>query len=88
MGMLNAGTGQGQRKLREDMRREMMNILNGTGGGRGIRWAEAIKMLGDQSSIKVDSAKFAEVIKVLENEGSVKVVGGERDKRMIRKMDG
>jgi DNA replication licensing factor MCM4 len=87
MSLLNTGTGQGQMKLRDDMRKELMNILNTTEGNRGLRWADALKTLGSQSSIKVDPAEFAEVIKGLENEGVVKVVG-ERDKRMIRKMDG
>ncbi|KAG6873037.1 hypothetical protein C0995_003793 [Termitomyces sp. Mi166 len=87
MGMLNTGTGSGQRKMRDDMRKEVLNLLDGAGGARGIKWVDAIKRLGEQSSVKVDTAEFAEVIKGLENEGLVKVVG-ERDKRMIRKMDG
>jgi DNA replication licensing factor MCM4 len=87
MGMLNTGTGQGQRKLREDMRREIISILGTSGGGRGIKWSQAIKQLGEQSSIKVDPTDFTEVIRELENEGIVKVVG-EREKRMIRKMEG
>ncbi|KAF9016573.1 cell division control protein 54 [Hymenopellis radicata] len=87
MGMLNTGTGQGQRKLRDDMRKEILNVLNGSGGARGIKWADAIKALGGQSSIKVDAAEFTEVIKSMENEGLLKVVG-EREKRTIRKIDG
>ncbi len=87
MGMLNTGTGQGQRKLRDDMRKEILNVLNGAGGGRGVKWADAMKALGSQSSVKIDPAEFSEVIKALENEGLLKVVG-ERDKRMIRKIDG
>ncbi|KAK0469030.1 cell division control protein 54 [Desarmillaria tabescens] len=87
MGMLNTGTGQGQRKLRDDMRKEILNVLNSTGGGRGVRWADAIKALGSQSSVRIDPAEFSEVIKGLENEGLLKVVG-ERDRRMIRKIDG
>lgn len=87
MGLLNTGTGQGQRKMRDDMRREVLSILDSSGGGRGIKWADAMKRLGDQSSVKVDTAEFGEVIKALENEGLVKVVG-ERDRRMIRRMEG
>ncbi len=87
MGMLNTGTGQGQRKLRDDMRKEILNVLNGAGGGRGVKWVDAMKALGSQSSVKIDPAEFSEVIKALENEGLLKVVG-ERDKRMIRKIDG
>jgi len=43
--------------------------------------------LGEQSSVKVDPLEFSEVIKGLENEGLVKAVG-ERDKRMIRRIEG
>ena len=87
MGLLNTGTGAGQRKLREDMRKEVLTILEGAAKGRGVKWTELVKMLADQSSIKVDLVDFTEVIKGLENEGVVKVVG-EREKRMIRKIDG
>lgn len=86
MGMLNTGTGQGQRKMRDDMRREVLGVLEGARGVRGIRWSEAIKLLGEQSSVKVDAGEFTEVMKGLENEGLVKVVG-ERDRRTIRRME-
>ncbi|TFK75716.1 MCM-domain-containing protein [Pluteus cervinus] len=88
MGMLNTGTGTGQRRLREDMRKGVLSVLDGPDSRRGeIRWADAMKSLGAQSSIKVDSAEFSEVIKAMENEGLLRVVG-EKDKRMIRKMQG
>ncbi|KAF8350874.1 cell division control protein 54 [Amanita rubescens] len=87
MSLLNTGTGQGQRKLREDMRKEILSILENSGKDRGLRWADAVKMLAEQSSIKVDVAEFTEVIKGLENEGLVKVAG-ERDKRVIRRIVG
>jgi DNA replication licensing factor MCM4 len=87
MSLLNTGTGQGQRKLREDMRKEILNILENNGKDRGLRWGDAVKMLSEQSSIKVDVAEFTEVIKGLENEGHVKVAG-EREKRVIRRIEG
>ncbi|KAF9238126.1 MCM2/3/5 family-domain-containing protein [Melanogaster broomeanus] len=89
MGLLNTGTGAGQRKMRDDMRREILALLDGTGGvkSRGIRWGDAMRQLGEQSSIRVDASEFSEVIKGLENEGMLTIVG-ERDKRMIRKVDG
>ncbi|THU95493.1 MCM-domain-containing protein, partial [Dendrothele bispora CBS 962.96] len=87
MGLLNTGTGQGQLRLREDMRKELMNILNGAEGLRGVKWTDAVKRLAEQSSIRVDQAEFQEVIKGLENEGIVKVVG-ERDRRTIRRIEG
>jgi DNA replication licensing factor MCM4 len=87
MGLLNTGTGTGQRKLREDMRKEVLNVLDAGAKGKAIRWSDVMKALGEQSSVKVDHLEFSEVIKGLENEGIVKVVG-ERDKRMIRRIEG
>lgn len=88
MGLLNTGTGSGQRKMREDMRKGILGVLDSSGSaGRGIKWTEVVRLLGEQSSVKVDAAEFTEVIKALENEGLVKVVG-EREKRTIRRMEG
>ncbi|KAI0312709.1 MCM-domain-containing protein [Amylostereum chailletii] len=88
MGMLNTGTGTGQRKLREAMRKALLDLLgsSSSGASRGLRWAEAITQLASQSSIRVDAGEFKEVVNTLEAEGLVKVVG-ERDKRMIRRVD-
>ena len=88
MGLLNTGTGTGQRKLREDMRKEILNLLDSAGAkGKAMKWSDVIKTLGEQSSVRVDPLEFLEVIKGLENEGVVKVVG-ERDKRTIRRIEG
>ena len=90
MGLLNTGTGTGQRKLREDMRKEVLNMLNAGGlgaKGKAMKWSDVMKTLGEQSSVKVDLVEFSEVIKGLENEGVVKVAG-ERDKRTIRRIEG
>jgi DNA replication licensing factor MCM4 len=88
MGLLNTGTGTGQRKLREDMRKEVLNMLDAGGAkGKAMKWSDVMKTLGEQSSVKVDPVEFSEVIKGLENEGVVKVAG-ERDKRMIRRIEG
>jgi DNA replication licensing factor MCM4 len=88
MGLLNTGTGVGQRKMRDDMRRELLTMLDGGAGkGKGLKWGEAMKRLADQSSIRVDAAEFSEVIKAMENEGVLTVIG-ERDKRMIRRVEG
>jgi DNA replication licensing factor MCM4 len=87
MGLLNTGTGQQQRKLREDMQKEVLNLLGSSGtASRGIRWADAIQQLANQSSIRVDAGEFKEVISAMEAEGLVRVVG-ERERRMIRRVD-
>ncbi|KIY70249.1 cell division control protein 54 [Cylindrobasidium torrendii FP15055 ss-10] len=82
MGLLNTGTGSGQRKMRDDMRKEILGIVT----TRGTRWVDAVRRLREQSSVQVDANEFAEVIKMLENEGAVKVIG-ERDKRTIKKIE-
>jgi DNA replication licensing factor MCM4 len=88
MGLLDTGVGQQDRKLRGDMRKEVLNILDGSGnGGRGLKWADALGRLENQSSIRVDVSEFAEVIKSLEHEGLIKVVG-DRDRRTIRRVEG
>ncbi|KAH9968055.1 MCM2/3/5 family-domain-containing protein [Russula dissimulans] len=88
MGLLNTGTGQQQRKLREDMQKEVLALLgaSASAASRGIRWVDAIQQLANQSSIRVDASEFKEVISAMEAEGLVRVVG-ERDRRMIRRID-
>ena len=44
-------------------------------------------MLGEQSSVAVDSGEFSGTIKALETEGIVKVMG-ERERRPIRRVEG
>ncbi|KAG8943279.1 hypothetical protein FRC04_002959 [Tulasnella sp. 424] len=86
--LINTGAGQQERRLRGDLKREILTLLEATstsGGRGGIRWAEAAKQLQNQSSVRVDANEFTEAVKALESEGLVKIVG-ERDKRVIRKI--
>jgi len=85
MEMINTGTGQHQRKLRADLKREVLKLLEGMGGNRGVRWADAVKQLANQSSVSVDNAEFNDAVKALETEGLVKIVG-DRDRRVIRRV--
>ncbi|GJJ14685.1 hypothetical protein Clacol_008952 [Clathrus columnatus] len=85
MEMLNTGTGQHQRRLRADLRRELVKFLETNGGGRGIRWSEVMKQLSNQSTIPIDTAEFNDTVKSLQTEGIVKVIG-ERERRVIRLM--
>ncbi|KAI5121912.1 hypothetical protein M0805_000241 [Coniferiporia weirii] len=87
MDLINTGTSLQQRKMRGDMRREVLALLEGAAGARGIRWADLVRQLGSQSSVPVDINDFSEAIRALETEGIVKVMG-EREKRMIKKMEG
>ena len=87
MGLLNTGTSTGQRKLRDDVKKEVLNMLDAGGGGakgKAMKWSDIMKTLGEQRSVKVDPVEFSGVIKELENEG----VAGARDKRMVRRIEG
>ncbi|KAI0753308.1 MCM-domain-containing protein [Daedaleopsis nitida] len=84
IGLLDTGIGRGQRKLRADLRRAVLALLDGPGANRGVRWTEAFAQLEAQSSVKVTTADFQDVVRELEQEGLVKVTG-ERDRRMIRR---
>ncbi|KAI0696530.1 MCM2/3/5 family-domain-containing protein [Cytidiella melzeri] len=87
MGLLDTGIGRAQRRMRGDMRKAILALLDGNAGGKGIRWVEAYKSLESQSSIRVTAGEFQEVIKALEQEGLVKIVG-ERERRVIRRAEG
>jgi DNA replication licensing factor MCM4 len=88
MGLLNTGTGQQQRRMREDMRKEVLNLLSSSASAssHGIRWADAIQQLANQSSIRLDAGEFKEVIGAMEAEGLVRVVG-DRERRTIKRVD-
>ncbi|KAG8859694.1 hypothetical protein FRB96_004268 [Tulasnella sp. 330] len=81
--LINTGAGMQERRLKGDLKRELVKMLNGISGGKGVRWTEAMKQLQEQSSVTVEAAEFTEAVKALENDGLIKVVG-ERDKRVIR----
>ena len=88
MGLLDTGIGRAQRRMRGDMRKEVLKLLDeSTGGVRGLRWSDALRLLEEQSSVKITTSDFQDVIKEMVQEGLVKVVG-DRDKRMIRRVEG
>jgi DNA replication licensing factor MCM4 len=82
MGLLNTGVSEGARRAQADLRRALDAVLAGAGAD-GVRWADALKRLGDASSVRVDPQAFAQVVRELEQEGAVRVVG-ERERRTIR----
>jgi DNA replication licensing factor MCM4 len=85
MDLLNTGQGLQQRKLRGDLRREIISMLEQKDtSNRGMRYNEVIKAMEAQSSLPIDTVEFAEVVRALENEGAVKV-SGDREKRTIRR---
>ena len=82
--LINTGAGSTTRKIRGDLKREIISLVDAA-GRTGLRWTAAIKALENQSSVPVDHAEFAEVVRGMVEDGSVKVVG-EREKRTLRRM--
>ncbi|GAA5876263.1 hypothetical protein JCM8547_003751 [Rhodosporidiobolus lusitaniae] len=74
---LLGGQSSGQRKLRGDLRREVVHLLSSThtATSKGMRFTELIKQLESQSSVKIDASELNEVVRGLEGEGSVRVSG-------------
>lgn len=87
MGLLDTGIGRAQRRMRGDMRKAILALLDGNGNTRGVGWAEAYKSLENQSSIRITAGEFQEVVRALEQEGLVKIIG-ERERRVIRRVEG
>lgn len=88
MSLLTEGTSASERRRRQDLKNAVLALIDEmTRQGQAVRYAEAIKRLGDQSSLQIDSAEFAEAIRILEQEGHIMVVG-EGPRRSIRRVTG
>ncbi|GAA5977457.1 hypothetical protein JCM11641_000969 [Rhodosporidiobolus odoratus] len=70
---LLGGQSTHQRKLRADLRREVIGILSSS--TKPTRFSELLSALQGQSSLAIDQAELGEVVKALEGEGSVRVSG-------------
>ncbi|KAG8850509.1 hypothetical protein FRC20_001998 [Serendipita sp. 405] len=86
MGLLNTGVGTHQRKLRADLGKEVVAMLDGPAGRKGMKWNDALATINEQSSISVDAAEFSEVLRMLETEGVLKMIG-EKDRRVIKRIN-
>lgn len=79
---LLGGQSTHQRKLRSDLRREVVALLGSSSKG-GFKWTELVKQLEAQSTVAIDAAELTDVIKALEGEGSVRV-SGQAHSRMVK----
>jgi DNA replication licensing factor MCM4 len=82
--LINTGAGSTTRKIRGDLKREILALVD-SAGRTGLRWTAAIKAIENQSSVPVDHAEFAEIIRGMTDEGTIKVVG-ESERRTIRRL--
>lgn len=82
---LLGGQSTHQRKLRGDLRREVVALLGSR--DKGYKWNDLVKSLESQSSLPIDHGELTEVIKSLETEGSVRVSGSAHS-RTVRLVGG
>ena len=90
MGLLSEGGSAGDRKRREDLKRGLLEALDGDAGvraGGAMRWADLYKAISDGSGVEVEGSEFTEAVRSLEGEGKVQVVG-EGGRRSIRRVTG
>lgn len=88
MGLLTEGTSASERRQRDALKRGLLSVVDELSSGSGsARWAEAYKVLSDQSSVPVDGGEFADAVRALETEGVLSVVG-DGARRSIRRIGG
>lgn len=90
MGLLSEGGGSLERKRREDLKRAVLEELDGAEGvGRGgsVRYADLMRRVGEGASVEVEGIEFGEALRALEQEGKVMVMG-EGARRMVRRVTG
>ncbi|KAK9462542.1 MCM2/3/5 family-domain-containing protein [Lipomyces oligophaga] len=90
MDLIQTGTSAAQRRMRTDLRREVLSVLEELLSGSaaamgGVRYLDLLRHMNDQSSIHIENLEFGDAIRGLEQEGLVSVAG-EGVRRMIRRV--
>lgn len=89
MGLLTEGTSVSERRRKEDLKSNVLSILNDmlTSGTASARYADVVRNLSEQSANAIEGQDFADAVRSLEQEGKVQVVG-EGSRRSIRRVTG
>ena len=88
MGLLTEGTSASERRIRQDLKRAITDLLDEmTRQGGAVRYIEVYKRINEQGSAQVDGTDFSEALRSLEQEGHVSV-SGEGPRRNIRRVTG
>ncbi|KAH7056703.1 cell division control protein 54 [Linnemannia elongata] len=84
MDLLTTGQGSYDRGHLEDMRRELLNLLNAS-DKTNLRWSDVLADFNAQSSVGVSEEQFSRVLGELEQQQYIKV-SGKRGLRVIKKL--
>ena len=85
MGLLTEGTSAGERRVKEDLKKGVLGVLESASGS--VRWGDVVMGLSERSGAAVEGEAFAEAVRSLEQEGRVQVTG-EGARRSIRRVVG
>ncbi|KAI1311294.1 hypothetical protein EDD11_003507 [Mortierella claussenii] len=84
MDLLTTGQGSYDRGHLEDMRKELLNLLNAS-DKVNLRWADVLADFNAQSTVGVSEEQFSRVLSELEQQQYIKV-SGKRGLRVIKKL--
>lgn len=83
MDMVQTGTTSAQRKVQEDLEREIMNILGEA--NNNMKFNDLVQRLNEKVTYRVESLEVGESIKRLQQEGKI-IETGDSHRRTIRKI--
>lgn len=90
MGLLSEGGGASERRRKEDLKRELLRVLDGNQDVRAggvMRYAELYRVVSDGANAEIEGQDFAEAVRSLEAEGKAMVLG-DAARRTIRRITG
>ncbi|KAK9456869.1 MCM2/3/5 family-domain-containing protein [Dipodascopsis uninucleata] len=87
MDLIQTGTSAAQRKLRSDLRKEILHELDSLASTAGtIRYMDLLRTMNEKSvDIHIDNLEFGEAMRALEQEGSIALIG-EGPRRTVRRI--
>lgn len=86
MSLLTEGTSTLDRRLREELKGHLMDVLDQmTAQGGSVRWADVLKRASEHIGAPVDGGEFAECMRMLDMEGSI-MVSGEGQRKMVKRI--
>ncbi|KAK9475304.1 MCM2/3/5 family-domain-containing protein [Dipodascopsis tothii] len=86
MDLIQTGTSAAQRRLRGDLKRELLAVVEEmTASGAQARYADIVRRFAEQTTDKVEPADVSEALRALETEGLVALLG-EGPRRTVRRV--
>ena len=90
MGLLTEGTSASERRRKSDLKDAVLATLDEimrSGQAGATRYSEVVRLLGERSSVGVETNEVADALRVLEQEGKVQI-SGEGARRTVRRVTG